>query len=51
MQECDGGNSACSLALLLVSILLARRAAAALLSPFAGCMRRWPRAAAWVVDG
>src|SRR6266511_5358296 len=46
MQERDGGNPAWSLALLLVSILLARRAAAAPLLPLAGCMRRRPRCAA-----
>src|SRR5262249_233426 len=42
MQERDGGNPAWRLPRLLVSILLARRVAAAALSPFAGCMRRRP---------
>src|SRR5262249_22608248 len=46
MQERDGGNPAWRLPRLLVSILLARRVAAAPLSPFAGCMWRRPPCAA-----
>src|SRR5262245_183255 len=46
VQECDGGNPAWSVPRRLVSILLARRVAAAALAPFTGCMCGRPRRAA-----
>src|SRR5262249_56054950 len=51
MQERDGGNPAWRLPRLLVSILLARRVAAAALSPFAGWMCGRPPCAALVRRG